>query len=322
MVGGRGLRPSEPAGEVNMALVPRQTGSALKAFLLTAAYEAGVQTNDTINGVPPCTVPDFVDGRVTTKTVRTGYGELGPFNGALTWRSSDCAFVRLSWAIGLNRVVDHVYQDVADSRTSTRVNPPSEHDPFLPLPLTATGNNAMSALDMAAGWQTIANLGLHHDPYYVDSIDLPDGTRFYTHQDPGVPVISADTASKTLQTLKGVIRSGTGARNLKAFSRPAAGNPAPSTRNNQRMVRRPRRRSRHGRSGWVEPQRLHRDERHPRVRGRDGSAAARCRAPTTRPRRVHGVGLHSLPVLIGPRRAAGGGLRPVCWCPARNVWPN
>jgi penicillin-binding protein 1A len=81
----------------------------------------------------------------------------------------------------------------------------------------------MSPMDVAAGWQTIANLGVHHDPYYVEYINRPDTTRFYTHTDPGTVVLDADVASKTLTTLKGVIRYGTGARNLKTFSRPAAG---------------------------------------------------------------------------------------------------
>lgn len=222
MVGGRGLRSNEPGGEVNMALVPRQTGSALKAFVLAAAYEAGAQTSDTINGVPPCTVPDYVDGHVRTKTVKTGYAELGPLNGPLTWKSSDCAFVRLSWALGLHRVVDSVYR-MAHSTYFYQGQPVEEHEPFLPLPLTATGNNAMSPMDMAAGWQTIANLGVHHDPYFVEYIEKPDGSRLYTHLDPGSVVLDADVATKTLATLKGVIRYGTGARNLSTFSRPAAG---------------------------------------------------------------------------------------------------
>ena len=222
MVGGRGLRPNEPGGEVNMSLVPRQTGSAAKAFILAAAYEAGAQMNDTINGVPPCTVPDYVDGRVLKKTVKTGYAELGPLNGPLTWKSSDCAFVRLSWALGLHRVVDTVYR-MSHSTYFYQGQPTEEREPFLPLPLTATGNNPMSPMDVAAGWQTIANLGVHHDPYYVEYINRPDTTRFYTHTDPGTVVLDTDVASKTLTTLKGVIRYGTGARNLKTFSRPAAG---------------------------------------------------------------------------------------------------
>ena len=40
---------------------------------------------------------------------------------------------------------------------------------------------------MASGIQTIANDGLHHEPYYVDYIDDADGDRIYTHDDPGTP---------------------------------------------------------------------------------------------------------------------------------------
>jgi penicillin-binding protein 1A len=93
----------------------------------------------------------------------------------------------------------------------------------LPLPLTATGNNAMAPIDMATGMQTILNGGLHHDPYYVDSIEGADGAHIYTHQDPGVQVLDQVPALNTVLSLKGVIRAGTGARNLKAFPRPAAG---------------------------------------------------------------------------------------------------
>ena len=53
-----------------MALVPRQTGSSIKAFILAAAYEAGAEPRDMINGPGPCTVPDFVDGVEQTKTVK------------------------------------------------------------------------------------------------------------------------------------------------------------------------------------------------------------------------------------------------------------
>ena len=37
--------------------------------------------------------------------------------------------------------------------------------------------NPMAPIDMASGMQTIANQGLHHDPYYIDYIEKPDGTR-------------------------------------------------------------------------------------------------------------------------------------------------
>ena len=222
MVGGSGFRSNVAAGEINMALVPRQTGSAIKAFILATGYQAGVQPNDEINGQRPCTVPDFRDGRQTTKTVNSGYGVIGPFNGKNTWSSTDCGFVRLSYAIGLHRVVDSVYR-LAHSPYFYQGQPEDEHEAFLPLGLTATGNNAMSAMDMAAGMQTITNQGLHRDPYYVEYIEGPDGVRSYTHADPGTQVLDVGVANATVRTLKGVITKGTGARNLRNFPIPATG---------------------------------------------------------------------------------------------------
>jgi membrane peptidoglycan carboxypeptidase len=222
MVGGRGLRPDEPGGEVNMALVPRQTGSSIKAFILASAFEAGAQPTDLIKGQPPCTVVDFSSGKPVPKVVKSGFGVIGPLNGPNTWNSTDCGFVRLSEAVGLHRVVDTVYR-LAHSVYFFQGQSTKAREPFLPLPLTATGNNAMAPIDMATGMETILNGGLHHDPYYVDSIDGADGTRVYTHQDPGVQVLDQVPALNTVLSLKGVIKSGTGARNLKSFPRPAAG---------------------------------------------------------------------------------------------------
>ena len=222
MVGGRGLRPDEPAGEVNMALVPRQTGSSIKAFMLAAAYQAGAQPNDIINGTAPCAVPDFVDGRETVKVIKGGSIEIGPLNGRNTWSSTDCGFIRLGYSVGLHRIVDSVYR-MAHSAYFYQGQPEEDHIPFQTLGVTATGNNAMSAMDMAAGMQTITNQGLHHDPYYVEYIEEPDGSRFYSHVDAGAQVLDQGVANATVLTLKGVIRSGTGARNLRNFSRPAAG---------------------------------------------------------------------------------------------------
>ena len=102
-----------------------------------------------------------------------------------TWLSINCAFAELSQIVGLHRVVDttyrmakspYLYLGQADSKARPAVQPYASF---------ATGANPMAPIDMAAGMQTIANQGLHKEPYYVDSIEQTDGTIFYTHQDPG-----------------------------------------------------------------------------------------------------------------------------------------
>ena len=72
--------------------------------------------------------------------------------------------------------------------------PADERRPIEPHASYATGANEMSPLDMASGAQTIANDGLHHEPYYVDYIDAADGRRLYTHASAGTQVLDKGVA--------------------------------------------------------------------------------------------------------------------------------
>ena len=56
MVGGKPFKAGE--NEVNLAMRRRQTGSSVKMFILAAALEAGVESDDYIDGALPCTLPN------------------------------------------------------------------------------------------------------------------------------------------------------------------------------------------------------------------------------------------------------------------------
>ena len=90
----------------------------------------------------------------------------------MTWRSINCAYARLSQIVGLNRVVDTTYR-MAQSVYLYPGQPAEERRPIEPFASFATGANEMSPLDMASGAQTIANGGLHHEPYYVEPSTPP-----------------------------------------------------------------------------------------------------------------------------------------------------
>jgi penicillin-binding protein 1A len=217
MVGGHGFQPR--VAEINMALAPRQTGSSIKIFVLAAALQAGAEPSDLIDGTTPCTLPDPNDPKKPfpiKDAVSKGIAALQEH----TWASIDCSYAKLSQIVGLHRVVDTVYR--------------MAHSPYLyqgqtdrvalqPFASFVTGANEMRPIDMAAGMQTIANQGLHHDPYYVDFIDRADGTRFYTHDDPGVQVLDPGVALTEVGVLKGVLTKGTARRALAKFPFPAAG---------------------------------------------------------------------------------------------------
>jgi penicillin-binding protein 1A len=92
-----------------------------------------------------------------------------------------------------------------------------------PYPSFATGANELSAFDMASAAQTIANGGVHHEPYFIERIEGPNGT-IYTHvQQDGEQVISVDVANKQVDILKGVLTRGTARRSALNDERPAAG---------------------------------------------------------------------------------------------------
>jgi len=219
MVGGRGFIPRER--EINMALVPRQTGSSIKMFVLAAAIQAGATAEDQINGTLPCTLPN-PGNPADPFLIRAGVSR-----GVLSLReatelSLNCAYSRLAQIVGLNRVVDTTYR-MASSDYLYRGQPVEDRRPVEPYASFATGANEMSPLDMAAGAQTLANDGVHLEPYYVEAVDTADGTRLYTHAATPTRVFDDVVARTTTDILRGVLTDGTARRALADFPYPAAG---------------------------------------------------------------------------------------------------
>jgi penicillin-binding protein 1A len=208
MVGGKPFVAGR--NEVNMALAPRQTGSSIKMFILAAAVQAGVQNDDLLDGTLPCTLPNPDDPENPFVAEQGVSRPLGPVD-EMTWFSINCAFGRLSQMVGLDRVVDTTYRMAKNLYLYPERNP-AEREPLRPYASFATGANEMSPLDMASGAQTLANNGLHMDPYYIESISGPDGAVLFQHQDDGVAVLTPEAAAKTTNILAGVMISGTARR--------------------------------------------------------------------------------------------------------------
>ena len=208
MVGGKPFIAGR--NEVNMALAPRQTGSSIKMFILAAAVQAGVQNDDLLDGTLPCTLPNPDDPKNPFVVEQGVSRPLGPVE-EMTWYSINCAFGRLSQIVGLDRVVDTTYRMAHNLYLYPERNP-AEREPLRPYASFATGANEMSPLDMASGAQTLANNGLHMDPYYIESISGSDGTVLYQHQDDGVAVLTPEAAAKTTNIMTGVLISGTARR--------------------------------------------------------------------------------------------------------------
>ncbi|MGA0153542.1 MAG: transglycosylase domain-containing protein, partial [Ilumatobacteraceae bacterium] len=207
MVGGRPFEGGR--NEVNLALSTRQTGSSIKIFILAAAMEAGVQNDDLLDGVRPCVLPNPDDPR-NPFVIESGVSRaLGPVE-EMTWFSINCAYARLSLMVGLDRVVDTTYR-LAKNPYLYAGQSVLEREPIRPYASFATGANEMSPLDMASGAQTLANGGVHHEPYFIERIEAPSGT-LYRHESAGEQVMTSDAAARTTSILEGVMSSGTARR--------------------------------------------------------------------------------------------------------------
>jgi penicillin-binding protein 1A len=223
MVGGDGFEAGQ--SEVNMALSPRQTGSSIKFFILAAALQAGAQADDLVMGEENCVIPN-PDNPLEPLEIDGVVGHGLVTLDEHTWSSANCAYSRLAQIVGLHRMVETLYR-MAKSPYLVKgkdADDPLRNEELKPYASFATGGNEMSALDMAAGAQSVANEGVHHDPYYVERVESVDGTEMYKHYSAGTQVLDRKVALKTIDVLKHVLTnpSATG-RRFPLEGRPAAG---------------------------------------------------------------------------------------------------
>ncbi|NDD96029.1 MAG: hypothetical protein EBZ93_00885, partial [Actinobacteria bacterium] len=217
MVGGKPFVAGR--NEVNMALAPRQTGSSIKMFILAAAVAAGAQNDDLIDGSLPCRLPNPDDPDQPFVITEGVSRDVSPLD-EMTWFSINCAYSRLAQMVGLDRVVDTTYR-MARSQYLYAGQSVLERPPLFPYASFGTGANEMSALDMASGAQTLANDGLHSEPYFIERVEGPTGL-LYEHEGASTRVLTEDAARRTTSILEGVLKSGT-ARRSALEGRVAAG---------------------------------------------------------------------------------------------------
>jgi penicillin-binding protein 1A len=223
MVGGPGFRPG--VNEVNLALRRRQTGSAAKVFVLAAAMQAGAQGNDLIDGTRPCTLPNPANPSEPF-AITSGVSRSVSTLREMTAASINCAYARLSLIVGLERVVALTYRMAASSYlTGDPARDGSGGRPYRiePFASFATGANELSPFDMASGFQTIANRGVHQEPYLIDRIVGADGAEIYRHRSTGDRVLDEITADAALDVLTSPLTSGTARGSQLADGRVAAG---------------------------------------------------------------------------------------------------
>ena len=213
--------PNRPNNQFNLvSQARRQTGSTFKTFVLTAAVEMGINPDSTY----------YVSAPFTYKVHPAGNCDDGSWwcvhtyaNDYYGWSSIRSATVRSDNAVYAQLTLDVTPEKVAETARRMGVQSPLDVKGAY-VPAIGLGSIAVSPLDIASGYATLAAGGVHAEPMAIRRVILDDGKEDTT-AGWGVPVrrraVSEGTAAVVTRILEQNVQYGTGTR--AAFGRPAAG---------------------------------------------------------------------------------------------------
>jgi len=213
--------PNRPNNEFNLlSQARRQTGSTFKTFVLTAAVEMGINPDSTY----------YVSAPFTYKVHPAGNCDDGSWwcvhtyaNDYYGWSSIRSATIRSDNAVYAQLTLDVTPERVAETARRMGVRSPLDVGGAY-VPAIGLGSIAVSPLDIASGYATLAAGGVYAEPMAIRRVVLADG-REDTTAGWGVPkrrrAISEGGAAVVTRILEQNVQYGTGTR--AAFGRPAAG---------------------------------------------------------------------------------------------------
>ena len=180
-----------------LATTAHQPGSSFKPFILAAAFERKIPPTATYSSTSPMTFPQVLDEglpwTVDNAEGPGGYGNIDLYRA--TRDSVNVVFAQLIFDVGVENVV----------RTSHAMGITTG----LPaVPSMATGSVEVTPLDQASGYQTIANGGVHCEPYTVQAIRQNDEA-IYRHEADCSRVLKPAYAKEINYMLEAVVTDGT-----------------------------------------------------------------------------------------------------------------
>lgn len=180
--------------QLNMAVLPRQPGSAIKPLYYAAAMDKGIITPESIVNNKP---RDF--GNYTPKNM--GWApEKANVRTALV-KSYNVASVEVLNQLGVNEGYSYLQR--------WGITTLQEEDKNLASALGGM-NKGISPLQMAAAFAAFPEQGKYREYYCIDRIEDAKGRVIYTNRSNSWQVISRYTAEQTDDILKDVVRNGTG----------------------------------------------------------------------------------------------------------------
>jgi penicillin-binding protein 1A len=213
--------PNRPKNQFNLlSQARRQPGSTFKTFVLTAAVEQGINPDSTYYVSAPFTYKVHPAGNCDdgswwcVHTYANDYYGWSSIRSA-TLRSDNSVYAQLTLDVGPEKVAEMARRMGVRSQLDVR---------GAYVPSIGLGSIAVSPLDLATAYSTLAAGGVHAEPMAIRRVVLADGS-VDTQAGWGVPrrrrAISEGVAAIVTRILEQNVQSGTGIR--AAFGRPAAG---------------------------------------------------------------------------------------------------
>ena len=208
MVGGRDWSTSQ----VNLALgregggSGRQPGSAFKPIDLATALESGIPIATEYPSGPVTFTFDDGSTWPVSNSEGGGYGKLS-LEEALV-HSVNGVYARLAMDVGPDRIASQAHLMGVKSKLDV-------------YPSIALGTSAVSVLDMASAYATLANYGRAIEPTTIKRVTLPDGAVIAPDQETVAAAVSAGNAYQITKALEQAVERGTGT--AAQIGRPVAG---------------------------------------------------------------------------------------------------
>jgi penicillin-binding protein 1A len=198
---------ADPIAQFNLATQgSRQPGSSFKPFALAAALESGVSIDSTWPGGRQA----VVDGLHGSWEVANHEDAYYP---ALTLREATVFSVNVPYA--------YLVDLIGPEPVVAAANAAGIDTELAAVPTIVLGTQDVSVFDMAEGYTTFANNGIHVDPVLVTRIENAQGEVIFEHVPRYTRVFTEETASSVTAALTEAVRRGTGQQ--AKIGRPVAG---------------------------------------------------------------------------------------------------
>ena len=213
--------PNRPKNQFNLlSQARRQPGSTFKTFVLTAAVEQGINPDSTYYVSAPFTYKVHPAGNCDDGTWWCVHTYANDYYGwssirSATLRSDNSVYAQLTLDVGPQKVAEVARRMGVRSQLDVK---------GAYVPSIGLGSIAISPLDLATAYSTLAAGGVHAEPMAIRRVVLSDG-KDDTQAGWGIPkrhrAISEGVAAIVTRILEQNVQSGTGTR--AAMGRPAAG---------------------------------------------------------------------------------------------------